>query len=200
MGMAEIISLGGRGPRLFVEMRAAIHFASRGFVMLRLAVLIVFWFTASITILTCAATQASAQNVAVRNLPAAQNLQADANQVRDRKIPILLFFDRRDCPYCERALREYLLPMSREEPTRDAAPYRQIEIEADDPVTDFSGKPATHRALAERYRVRVSPTIVMVDGEGQPLAPPLIGLNSADFYGAYLSDAIETATKRLRSR
>jgi hypothetical protein len=45
--------------------------------------------------------------------------------------------------------------------------------------------------------VRFTPTIVMVDGSGTPVADPLIGL-SPDFYAAYLEDRIDRAGRKLR--
>src|SRR4051812_5104255 len=51
---------------------------------------------------------------AAQGLPAAQDLAADGAAARSRQVPILLFFNRFDCPYCERALRQFLVPMERD--------------------------------------------------------------------------------------
>ena len=56
------------------------------------------------------------------------DLAADGAASRARRIPILLFFEREDCPYCERALREHLVPMSAEAPWRDDALMRQLAL------------------------------------------------------------------------
>ena len=76
---------------------------------------------------------------------------------RERK-PILLFFDREECPYCEQALREYLVPMSREE-WKDRALFRQVEIDRPLPLTDFDGSVTTHERLAARFGV-----VALADG------------------------------------
>jgi thioredoxin-related protein len=133
-----------------------------------------------------------------KNLPPAKDLRADgAASTRDR-LPVLLFFDRDDCPYCERALRQYLVPMSAESPWKDRAIYRQVEIDQALPLIDFDGTATTHRAFAERYKVTLTPTIVMVDSSGVALGPPLVGLMTPDFYAAYVEKAIEGAGERLR--
>ena len=132
-------------------------------------------------------------------LDAASDLAADgAASLRERK-PILLFFDRQECPYCEQALREYLVPLSRES-GRDRALFRQVDIDRPLPVVDFDGSTTTHDRIASRYRARLSPTVIVVAGDGAILAGPLVGLMSVDFYGAYLERALDDAQRKLSSR
>jgi thioredoxin-related protein len=129
-------------------------------------------------------------------LPVATDLAQDGRtSARERK-PILLFFDREECPYCEQALREYLVPLSRGD-WRERALFRQIDIDRPLPLTDFDGSATTHAALAARLRVRLSPTVLVVDGAGKLLAGPLVGLMTVDFYGAYLETALDDAMKKL---
>jgi len=111
-------------------------------------------------------------------------------------LPILLFFDRDECPYCEQALREYLVPFSREE-WKGKAVFRQVGIDRRDPVVDFAGVRTTHQALAERYGVFLSPTVLIVDAKGNRLAEPIVGLLTVDFYGAYIDNALKAARGRL---
>lgn len=131
-------------------------------------------------------------------LPAASDLVADGATARARRIPILILFDRDDCPYCERALREHLVPMSREAPWRDDALFRQVEADRDIPVVGFDGRPTTHRALAARFDAKFTPTIVVVGSDGKALADPVVGLLTADFYGAYLEAALKQGLAALR--
>jgi thioredoxin-related protein len=129
-------------------------------------------------------------------LPPATDLAADAAASRRKRQPILLFFDRDECPYCEQALREYLVPFSREE-WQGKALFRQVGIDRRDPVLDFSGARTTHQALAERYGVFLSPTVLVVDANGTPLGEPIVGLLTVDFYGAYIDNALKAARARL---
>jgi thioredoxin-related protein len=132
-------------------------------------------------------------------LPSAVDLAADAADSRRRRVPILILFDREDCPYCERALREHLVPMSHDAPWREDALFRQVEVDQARPVVDFDGSATTHRALAARYAATLTPTIVVVDAAGAPLAEPVVGLLTADFYGAYLEDALKKGLAKLRA-
>jgi len=131
-------------------------------------------------------------------LPPAEDLATDAAASRAKRVPILLLFDRADCPYCERALREHLVPMSREAPWRDDALFRQVEVDRATPVTDFDGGSTTHRKLAARYGAMFTPTVVVVDAAGTALAEPVVGLLTADFYGAYLDNALRMGLAKLR--
>lgn len=149
-------------------------------------------------ILACAfLLPAGAPAIAGPGLPAAQDLSVDAAAIRARQVPIVLFFNRFDCPYCERALREYLVPMSGDPAFAARAVFRQVEIDKPDALVDFDGRRTTHRELAARFRVRFTPTIWFVDGEGKPLVEPIVGLRTVDFYGWYLEQAIEQSQQKL---
>jgi len=130
-------------------------------------------------------------------LPTATDLAADAAAATRARVPILLFFDRGDCPYCERALREYLVPMTRDDAWRARAIYRQIEVDRELDLVHFDGRATTHRALAARYDAFFTPTVIVVDSAGTPLADALVGLAIPDFYGAYLERAIEVGERKL---
>ncbi len=132
------------------------------------------------------------------NLPAVKNLQEDGSRSLRDRIPVLLFFDLWDCPYCDRALKEFLVPMANGAEWRSRAIYRQVEIDKAESLVDFGGQNITHRDLALRFKVKVTPTLWLVDGRGEALGKPLVGLMTPDFYGAYLERAINDATARLR--
>ena len=132
-------------------------------------------------------------------LPLASDLAADGRASRSQRVPILLFFDRGECPYCERALREYIVPMSRDE-WRGRALFRRIDIDGDAALVGLDGKTTTHARIAEHYGVSLSPTVIVVDGDGRRLGDPIVGLLTVDFYGAYLERALEEAVNGIEKR
>ncbi len=146
------------------------------------------------------ATFAAAQTATPHraSLPLAADLAADAAASRRDRVPIFLFLDRLDCPYCAQALARYVVPMSKEPPWRDRAIFRQIEIDQPLPLVAFDGTATTHRALAARYRVSLTPTVVVVDGAGTTIGGPVVGLLTADFYATYLEQAIDGGMAKLR--
>jgi thioredoxin-related protein len=130
-------------------------------------------------------------------LPAAKDLAADGGRVRADHLPVVLFFNRDGCPYCERALREYLSPMQRDAAYAGRALFRQVEVDKRKPLVDFAGKTTTHREFASRYKVTLTPTIWFVDEHGNALVQPIVGLPTLDFYQAYLDQAIADSQAKL---
>lgn len=133
-------------------------------------------------------------------LTLAQNLHADAEDANARRVPLLLVFTTRNCPYCARARRQYLGPISTEPAYRGKVIVREIDAGSSAALTDFTGHPASHAALARGYKVTRVPTLIVVDGEGKVLADPVIGLLGSDFYGAYIDNAIDQGIANLRAR
>ena len=152
------------------------------------------------SILACASTSLLAQDAPrpERALREANDLAADGATARERRIPILLFFNRVGCPYCERALGGFLLPMERDPANAARVMFRQVETDRMTKMVDFKGEPLRHRQFAARYKIKLTPTIWIVDGDGNSLADPIVGLTTPDYYGYYLDRAIDEAGKKLK--
>ena len=99
--------------------------------------------------------------------------------------PLLVLFSEEGCPYCARLRRDFLLPMQRNEGYRRRIAFAEIDVHE-------------QPALARRYGVKLLPTVMLFGPSGEPLAEPLVGYNGPDFYGAYLDERIDTASKKLR--
>jgi thioredoxin-related protein len=118
-----------------------------------------------------------------------------------RKAPIMLVFTRPECPYCTRAKKEHLEALRVSQ--NYGAKIIMREIVAADATTvlrDFDGNTTTHGDFARKYEVTSVPTVLVVDGRGKPLAEPIIGLTSTDFYNLYLEQAIDAGRLALRHR
>lgn len=115
--------------------------------------------------------------------------------------PIMLVFTRPGCPYCARAKKDHLEPLSVSPQYGAKVIVREVEATSDTlALTGFDGRTATHRSFARGYHVRVVPTVLVVDGRGAPLGEPIVGLNSTDFYNLYLEQAIDAARAALAAR
>jgi thioredoxin-related protein len=155
---------------------------------------ILAWLTASPA---RSQAQATSATPAAARLDAAANLAADGRLARRQQLPILLFYSRDACPWCERARREQIQALARETPPRVI--IRQIDIDHETALTDFAGKTSSHGALARNAKVRLAPTLSFVGPDGAPLAAPIVGYQSTDFYGAYIDRAIDEAHTKLRA-
>ena len=153
-----------------------------------------------ILILACTVGAARAQQ-RFPPLDFADDLAALGTLAVARGTPIMLVFTRPDCPFCMRAKKDHLEPLRVSE--NYGAKIIIREIAAGDHLTvlrEFEGNLTTHGEFARKHEVRMVPTVMVVDAQGRPLAEPLIGLTSPDFYNLYLEQAIDAGRLRLRTR
>jgi thioredoxin-related protein len=116
-------------------------------------------------------------------------------------VNLLLAVTREGCRYCALLRREFLSPMIRSGEYAYKVLIREMMMEPDTTITDFSGQETTTAEIAERYGVRMTPTVLLLDPSGRSLLPPLTGINNAEMYGLYLDQAIdEAAAMRARER
>jgi len=132
-------------------------------------------------------------------VPLAQDFTVEARAAQTRQLPILVLFMSPDCSYCERVLQEFLLPMQRNAEYRSKVIMRQIEVDSDAKLRDFSGTVTTHTAFATQNKVYMVPVVKLFDAQGHELTAPLVGLTTPDFYGGQLDQAIDEALVRVRS-
>ncbi len=129
----------------------------------------------------------------------ATDLTREAVVAQNRKVPILILFTSPKCAYCERVKQEFLLPMQRNPEYADKVILRQIEFRDRSRLVDFSGKVTTAARFSQQQKVRLTPTIKLFDAAGNSLIEPLVGLTTADLYGAFLDRAIDEALAKVRA-
>jgi thioredoxin-related protein len=126
-------------------------------------------------------------------LPWARDLTADT---RDLK-PLVLMFSASDCGYCRQLEADELLPTVRSGEYAGRVRVRKISLDAGESVVDFDGHSAPTARVASRYRVWVTPTVILLGPDGTELAERMVGVGTPDFYGAYLDRSIRQAERRL---
>jgi thioredoxin-related protein len=139
----------------------------------------------------------AAGNEARDRLPAAVDLQADAQFARTQRLPIVLFFHSTACPFCREVEDLYLTRLQKENEKAPRFLLRTVEIGQTRPLAAFDGTRTDHRAFAKRQGVTLVPHLRFLGPDGKPLAPDLVGLTTRDFYGAYLEDSISLAGEKL---
>ncbi len=146
--------------------------------------------------LTGLAPAARAQRVAAAELPRIDDLRRLAAQMRRGRVPLLLFFSTPGCPYCIEVRRNYLAPRLKE---GSDLLIREVEITSRRSFIGLDGKPDTEAAFAARFGVRAVPVVQLVEASLQPTGAPLVGIDSAGFYDAYLTAAIDEARRAMRA-
>ena len=124
----------------------------------------------------------------------AQNLEQDALDSKSNGKPIVLFVTADDCPYCEQ-LRDEYFQFSTED---DRFLLREIELGPYHETLNYDGKNSNHQLLADRYDISLTPTIAFVGPDGEPLAKPIIGILTMDFYHYYFEKALAESIALLK--
>jgi thioredoxin-related protein len=132
-------------------------------------------------------------------LVAAGSFPADALIARERRVPILVFYTRFDCSWCDKARREFLLPLQRNPASAGRVLIREIEADSNTPLTDFSGRTTTHYTFARTRRVRLTPTLDFLDAGGNRLVEPIVGMRLPDYYATFIERAIDESLAKLRA-
>ena len=130
-------------------------------------------------------------------LTSATNLRTEVETANRQGSALIILYSRQRCPYCEIVRRDYLHPLQNQSPDRDKVVVRQINIDSDAPLTDFSGKPTTHARFSAQQKIKLVPVVAFYGQHGETLSAPIIGVRIADFYQSYLEDAIKDSAKRL---
>lgn len=130
-------------------------------------------------------------------VPLGQDLYADGRSAQHSGRAIVLMFSARDCSYCELLEANILRPNLISGYYDDQIILRKLMLDSNLPIQDFDGQRRAPAALARRYQVHVTPTVLFVDAQGNELAPRLVGINTVEMYGGYLDAAIQEAHRKL---
>lgn len=148
-----------------------------------------------------AAPALAAKAAAAGELAKAVSFADDAATLRARRIPLLVFYTRANCSWCEQVRRQHLLPLAKDPANAHRVLIREVGLDerADRALTDFDGRATTHAAFAGGRRIRLSPTLDFLDANGRRLVEPIIGVRLPDFYGAFIDRAIDESLAKLRT-
>lgn len=137
---------------------------------------------------------------AAAELPLAQDLARDAQELAAKRIPMLVLYSQADCRWCERVRREYLGPMQRDPSYRARVVLRQIDLDSPAALLDFASHATTHQDFARAEGARVTPTVQLYGPKGERLAETIVGFLLPDFYATYIDAAIVQATSKMRGQ
>jgi len=130
-------------------------------------------------------------------LPVATDLQQLAAEGTRLKAPIVLLFSTPGCPYCREVRRNYLAARSADSAPATRLLVREIDITSSERLVDFEGRATTQARFASSLGVQVVPVVMGFDRRGQPIGEPLVGLDRAGFYEAYLQKLIDGARQQV---
>ncbi len=107
------------------------------------------------------------------------------------KAPILILFTAHECAYCEKLKQEVLKPMFQKDLQNQLAVVREVDINTGGKMTDFDGERIRSRQFKDRYQIFATPTLLILDTDGNLLASPIVGYNSKEQYQALLESHLD---------
>jgi len=135
---------------------------------------------------------------AAEGLPVVRDFRIEAKDSVKNQAPILVLFMTPSCPYCKRALKDFLLPMQSNPEYDSKVLMRQVDYSSNKKLLDFKGKQTTQNKFAKTSNIMAVPTVVFFDSTGKELSR-IEGLPSADFYQAYLDSAITESQEKIKA-
>ncbi len=133
-------------------------------------------------------------------LSRAENLQTDAQQAATDKKPIVLFFTLPNCSYCRIVRYDYFLPLLKQRTGNEQPIIREISVTGQNRVTLFDGQSVSEAALAERYKVQMTPTVLFVNHEGDIVGNSILGGDHTNYIALFDKSLAEASTKMAGKR
>jgi thioredoxin-related protein len=131
-------------------------------------------------------------------LEAVKDFFSLAVQARQSEKIIMLEVTASYCSYCGLLEEEIIKPMKRSGDYEQTVLIRQLAIDSFYTVKDFADNETTPASLAQKYKVKITPTLLFLDANGNEVAERILGVYSLDFYGAYVDAALATGLKVIR--
>ena len=143
----------------------------------------------------CSSLPLSAQPV-LRALPPAVQLPQDGALSSASQRPVILFFTLPGCSYCRIVRHDYLIPMMRGLREDEQPLIREVSVTGDRWLTNFDGQRLTESEMARRYKVAMTPPLLLVNAQGELLSEPLLGGDHPN-YVALLTRMITDASQKM---
>lgn len=112
--------------------------------------------------------------------------------------PILVAFTADGCGYCELLKEQVLKPMLADPEAAKKATILEYNISNGGKITDFDGSRIRSRQFTRRYKVFATPTVVILDPNGNPLTAPIAGFNGKENYEDLLDSALRDSRTAMQ--
>lgn len=132
------------------------------------------------------------------NLEVVRDFASLAMQARQSEKIIMLEVTASYCSYCGLLEEEIIKPMMRSGDYKETVLIRQLAMDGFSTVKDFAGDATTPARLAQQYKIKITPTLLFLDADGNEVAGRILGVYSLDFFGAYVDAALAKGLQSIR--
>ena len=130
------------------------------------------------------------------DLTAVRNLAEQCRGAQSKEKVCVVYVSQPGCPYCARMEKEVLGPLQKVPWLMESIELFELGWEFQQ-VAGFDSQWVSGSELMAALQVSGAPTLVFLDGEGNPLTDPILGYQSPDFFWFYLERAIDLANQQL---
>ena len=128
-----------------------------------------------------------------------RDLASVAIEAQKESVPIVLVFTAPYCNFCEILKEEIIHPGLIGGHYSGRARLAELDLGSFIDVTDFDSERISPEALASRYGVDITPTLLFLNNRGEEIADRMVGIGNHEFASAYLDRGIEQARSALRT-
>jgi len=119
-----------------------------------------------------------------------KDFSALAAEARQTEKIIMLEVTASYCSYCGVLEEEIIKPMIRSGDYDNTVLIRQLAMDSFYTIKDFAGNDTTPALLAQKYKIKITPTLLFLDADGNEVGERILGVYSLDFFGAYVDAAL----------
>ncbi len=121
-----------------------------------------------------------------------------AKTAKNQQKLIMLEVSASYCSYCLKIEEEILKPMLRSGDYDADVLIRKVNIDSFDNLRDFEGNTISGSTLARQFEIKVTPTLIFLNSQNQEVSKRIVGVNSLDYFGSYVDEAIEHGLTIIR--
>ncbi|NNE64882.1 MAG: thioredoxin fold domain-containing protein [Gammaproteobacteria bacterium] len=153
---------------------------------------------ATALIVTTGATQATEEALPKVDIQSVADFAILAKTAKNQKKLIMLEISASYCSYCITIEEELIKPMLRSGDYDNDVLIRKVDIDSYKNLSGFDGQPISGSKLAKMLNIKVTPTLIFLNSENQEVSKRIVGVNSLDYLGAYVDDAIKQGLTIIR--
>ncbi len=127
-----------------------------------------------------------------------KDLSLLSQQARIEQKMIMLEISASYCSFCLKLEEEIIKPMLRSGDYDGNVLIRKMDIDSFAQLRDFDGKSVSSDNLARQWQIQVTPTLIFLNGQNQEVSERIIGVNSLDYFGSYVDNAIDNGLAAIR--
>lgn len=147
---------------------------------------------------TTCSTQATEEVLPKVDIPRVADFAMLAKNAKNQQKLIMLQVSASDCNYCVILEEELIKPMLRSGDYDNDVLIRKVDIDSHKKLSGFDGQSISGPQLAKMLNIKVTPTLIFLNSENQEVSKRIVGVNSLDYMGAYVDDAIKQGLTSIR--